>query len=104
MISARAPACPGANGSAHVGARASAATERRAPVDPGADGGAHVGGSKLDAVTLRTQAREALLGLGWKAAIAGPAVAAAAAALGGEVTLEQLIFDSLRRCPMPKVS
>jgi len=52
---------------------------------------------------VRTLAREALVGLGWKPAVAGPAVAAAVAALGAEVSLERLIFESLRRCPMPKV-
>jgi hypothetical protein len=57
--------------------------------------------SKLDAVTLRTQAKEALLGLGWKPAIATAATAAAAEALGGEPTLEQLVFEALRRCPQP---
>jgi hypothetical protein len=85
-----------------VGAPAWAAISAQAHVASAANGSAHVGVSKLDAVIIRTQAREALVGLGWKAAIAGPAVAAAAAALGGEVTLERLIFESLRRCPMPK--
>ena len=61
-----------------------------------------MGVSKLDAAIVRTQAREALVGLGWKTAIAGPAVTAAAAALGSDVTLERLIFEALRRCPMPK--
>ena len=63
---------------------------------------AHVGVSKLDAAIVRTEAREALVGLGWKTAVAGAAVTAATAALGDEVTLERLIFESLRRCPMPK--
>jgi hypothetical protein len=65
---------------------------------------AHVGAaSRLDAVILRTQAKAALTGMGWKPAIAHAAVAAAvAAAAGTEVTLEKLIFESLRRCPSPK--
>ena len=83
-----------------------------------ADDGAHVGapgagsipaagsrikaGSKLAAATLRTQARTALTGLGWKPAIAHAAVDAAAAAQGPETTLERLIFESLRRCPLSK--
>jgi hypothetical protein len=64
---------------------------------------AHVGvASKLDAALLHTQAKAALTGLGWKPAIAHAAVAAAAAVQGAEVTLERLIFESLRRCPAPK--
>jgi L-fucose isomerase-like protein len=57
--------------------------------------------SRLDAI-LHTQAKTALTALGWKPAIAAAAVAAAAAAQGAEVTLERLIFESLRRCPAPK--
>jgi hypothetical protein len=64
---------------------------------------AHVdAASKLDAVILRTQAKAALTGLGWKPAIAHAAVGAAAAAQGADVTLEKLILESLRRCPIPK--
>ncbi|MGH6784298.1 MAG: HNH endonuclease, partial [Sphingomicrobium sp.] len=62
--------------------------------------GAHAG-TGLHAAILRTQAKAALTGLGWKPAIANAAVAAAAAARGADVTLEQLIADSLRRCPIP---
>ena len=58
--------------------------------------------SRLDAAILHTQAKAALIALGWKPAIAAAAVAAAAAAQGAEVTLERLIFESLRRCPAPK--
>lgn len=66
--------------------------------------GAHVGSaSKLDAVIVRTQAKAALTELGWKPAVAHAAVAAAAAAQGTDATLEQLIFESLRRCPVPNV-
>jgi Holliday junction resolvasome RuvABC DNA-binding subunit len=60
-------------------------------------------GSRLDAAILRTQAKAALTGLGWKPAIANAAVSAAAAAQGTAVTLERLIFESLRRCPVPSV-
>jgi hypothetical protein len=83
-----------------------------------ADLGAHVGvsganssvpasaeiktASKLDAAIRCTQARAALTGLGWKPAIARAAVDAAAAVSGPELTLERLIFESLRRCPTPK--
>jgi Holliday junction resolvasome RuvABC DNA-binding subunit len=76
-------------------------------VSAAADTGAHVGvpgpGSggassveikattKLDRAILRTQARVALTGLGWKPAIARAAVDAAAAEQGSEMTLERLI-------------
>jgi hypothetical protein len=64
---------------------------------------AHVGvSSKLDAATLRTQAKTALTGLGWKPAIAHAAVTAAAAGAAPDVTLEQLIHASLRHGPVPK--
>jgi predicted nucleic acid-binding protein len=69
----------------------------------GASASAHVGAtSDLDAAILRTQAKAALTGLGWKPAIADAAVAAAAAAQGAGVSLERLIFEALRRCPAPK--
>ncbi|HEX2690502.1 MAG TPA: hypothetical protein VHN14_27995 [Kofleriaceae bacterium] len=58
--------------------------------------------SKLDAAILRTQAKTALTGLGWKPAIAHAAVTAAAAGAAPDVTLEQLIYASLRHCPVPK--
>jgi Holliday junction resolvasome RuvABC DNA-binding subunit len=59
-------------------------------------------GDKLDAAILRTQAKQALTGLGWKPAIAQTAVAAAVAAQGADATLERLIFEALRRCPNTK--
>ena len=67
-----------------------------------ADRSAHVGtASRLTATILRTQAKAALTGLGWKPAIANAAASAAAAAHGSGITLERLIFESLRRCPVP---
>jgi hypothetical protein len=64
-----------------------------------AKGNAYVGApAKPDTAMIRTQAKEALVGLGWKPAIANAGVAAASAALGTEPTLERLIFESLRRC------
>jgi hypothetical protein len=85
----------GASSRAHMGAPDAATST--------ANAGAHVGtANKLDAAILRTQAKAALTGLGWKPAIAHAAVAAAAAAQGAEVTLERLIFESLRRCSAPK--
>jgi hypothetical protein len=97
-----------ASGRAHVGVEPS----KRAP----ASGGAHVSvaaehlghrdmhadaPSKLDVVVVRTQAKEALIGLGWKSAIAQAAVVAASASLGAQAALEPLIFEALRRCPQP---
>ena len=80
---------------AHVGAMSSA--------DPVEDTSGRAGGAcRLDAAILRTQAKAALTGLGWKPAIAHAAVAAAAEAQGADVTLERLIFEALRRCPKPK--
>jgi hypothetical protein len=65
---------------------------------------AHVGAAsatKFDQATLRTQARDALVGLGWKPAIATAAVDEARAA-GHVSPLETLIREALRRCPMPR--
>ena len=87
-----------ASGNAHVGS----ITSGNAHVGTIASDNAHVGApTKLDAVIVRTQAKEALIGLGWKPAIAQTAVVAAAAALGAETTLERLILEALRRCPRP---
>ena len=49
---------------------------------------------------IRTQARAALVGLGWKPAIACAAIDGAAADLGAP-TLEELIREALPRCPKP---
>ncbi|HEX7839809.1 MAG TPA: HNH endonuclease signature motif containing protein [Kofleriaceae bacterium] len=79
---------------AHVGAR-NATTSVAATGDAGAT-------SKLEVAIVRAQAKAALIGLGWKSAIAHAAVAAAAAAHGTEMALERWIFEALRRCPAPK--
>jgi hypothetical protein len=89
-----------ASASAHVGA-IDVATSVDNVAEPRMDERA---GSRLDAAILRTQAKAALTTLGWKPAIAHAAVAAAAAAQGTEVTLERLIFESLRRCPVPRAA
>ena len=78
-----------AEGRAHVG------------VPEAVDQGAEAVPSRLDAAVLRTQAKQALVGMGWKPAIASPAVAAASAALGAGAALEQLIFEALRQCRRP---
>lgn len=57
--------------------------------------------SALAASVTRTQAKDALVQLGWKPKIAVAAVASAASALGEGATLERLIFEVLRRCPRP---
>src|SRR5215510_8813381 len=52
--------------------------------------------SKLDVAIVRAQAKAALIGLGWKPAIAHATVAAAEAAQGTEMALERWIFEALR--------
>jgi len=84
-----------AHGSANVGQRAHAgASEHRAAPKAARP-------SKFAAVVVRTQAREALVGLGWKIAIAGAAVNEACAQLGTDVSIDVLIREALRRCPRP---
>jgi len=98
-MSARANASHETTSVADAGAHVGAANTR----PPIPDAGAHVGAaSRLDLAILRAQAKEALTGLGWTPAIARAAVSAAAAAQGPDVTLERLIFESLRRCSPPK--
>jgi Holliday junction resolvasome RuvABC DNA-binding subunit len=48
--------------------------------------------------TVAADAREALVGLGWKPAIARAAVAAALAELDEDAPLPQVIREALRRC------
>jgi RuvA, C-terminal domain/HNH endonuclease len=94
---------------AHVGATHMTDGNARAHVGAthmtDGDARAHVGATlDLDAAILRTQAKAALTGLGWKPAIAHAAVAAAMAVAGADITLEQLIRASLRHCPVPRAS
>jgi hypothetical protein len=70
--------------------------EPRADVDAGADVGA-----KLDETIVRTQARDALVRLGWKPAIARAAVDEASPHVGA-AAVEVLIREALRRCPKPR--
>jgi Holliday junction resolvasome RuvABC DNA-binding subunit len=58
-------------------------------------------GSRLDDAIVRTQARDALVGLGWKPNIARTAVEEAKSHVGREPSLEILIREALRRCPRP---
>jgi Holliday junction resolvasome RuvABC DNA-binding subunit len=55
--------------------------------------------TQLDMAVRRAQTKDALVGLGWKPAIARAAVAAAWATVGSRATLEQLIVEALRQCP-----
>jgi Holliday junction resolvasome RuvABC DNA-binding subunit len=50
---------------------------------------------------MRAEAREALVGMGWRAAIARAAVDAAASHVDTHATLETLIREALRRCMKP---
>ena len=105
------------------GARASTNAGQHAHVGPNARQRAHVGSngrhvqdepgtardpaarpSKLSVATLRTQARDALVGLGWKIAIAGSAVDEALAQVGSKASIDALIREALRRCPKPTTS
>ena len=87
-----------ATAGAHVGTAIHRHAQAGAVAHRNARGGAP---TKLDAATLGMQAKEGLVGLGWKPAIAQAASAAASAALGTGATLERLIFEALRRCPKP---
>jgi len=59
------------------------------------------GFNKLDAAIVCAQSKQALMGLGWKPAIANAAVAAALEKLGPAAPLEQIIVEALRQCPRP---
>ena len=61
----------------------------------------HFGERAINTVVLRTQAKDALVGLGWKPGIARDAVTAALAALGPTAALDAVIREALRRCPRP---
>ena len=58
-------------------------------------------GSRLDEAIVRTQARDALVALGWKPGIARAAVEEAMSHGGRDATLDELIRAALRRCPRP---
>jgi hypothetical protein len=55
----------------------------------------------LDATIVRAQARDALVGLGWRPAIARTAVDEAWFHVGPVVAVEMLIREALRHCPRP---
>lgn len=51
---------------------------------------------------MREQARDALVGLGWKSGIATAAVDDAIACVGRESAIDVVIREALRRCPRPR--
>jgi hypothetical protein len=59
-------------------------------------------GVRLDAAIFCSQARDALVSLGWRPAIARATVDAAWSHAGPQVTLETLVREALRRCPKPR--
>jgi hypothetical protein len=74
------------------------------PFEENAHAGTNVGQrtpTRFGLVALRTQARDALVGLGWKSAIASSAVDEACAHVGTDVGIDVLIREALRRCPRP---
>jgi len=89
-------------------------TDHAAPVGV-AGRGAHVGvsdlagsrlgaagpASRLDAAMTRTQARDALVGLGWQTTIARAAVDEAIAHVG-TAPIDIVLREALRRCPKPR--
>jgi hypothetical protein len=57
--------------------------------------------SKLEIATTRAQARDALVKLGWTSAVARAAVEAASACVGADASVEVLLREAVRRCPLP---
>ena len=98
---AAAPAHGGAAAHADRGAAAHADRGAASPTHGGAAAPAHGGVGRLDAAVLRAQAKDALVGLGWKPGIARIAVEEASAQVGRDPTIAALIREALRRCPRP---
>ena len=72
------------------------------PVGPATPVRAPVGATKLDDSVVRAQARDALVGLGWKPGIARTAVDEACAHVGVGAEIAVVIREALQRCPRPK--
>jgi hypothetical protein len=89
-----------------VGAHVDAPTERkpteRKPTDRTTADCRGGGTGNLDAAILHAQTKDALASLGWTPSIATAAVAAAAEHCGAGASIEQLIREALRRCPLPR--
>ena len=77
------------------------AHDHASPVGPRLAASAPVGATRLDGAVIRAQARDALVGLGWKPGIARVAVDEALAHVGVDGDLEPVIREALRRCPKP---
>ncbi len=73
----------------------------RRPNEPDAPNNAPRPGQALAAATTRAEARDALVGLGWKPAIARGAVDGSISHVGADAPLEVVIREALRRCPRP---
>ncbi len=78
------------------------AHDHAVPVGPLTPVRVPVGATRLDDAVVRTQARDALVGLGWKPGIARFAVDEACAHVGVGAEIELLIREALRRCPRRK--
>lgn len=85
--------------------------EAAANVSIAADGGVVIDPSRstvphdrLRAAVCREEVKSALLGLGWKPAVARAALAGALAALEMNATFDQLLREALRRCPRPSIA
>lgn len=97
--------------SAHVGACTAASTDHaddgpsanvdRADASTAPTQRAHVGAPTVDPTSVRAEAKDALVGLGWNPTSARAAVDAALDELGPDTRLDRLIFEALRRCPKP---
>ena len=95
------PAHGGAATRAHAPVAADNLPAHGGPATPATATSAQVGTALLGAAVLRAQAKDALVGLGWKPGIARAAVDEARAHGGGDGTLASLIREALRRCPKP---
>ncbi len=90
--------CSACHRGVHRGTLEVVGNEVKRPNEP-----SHVGRA-FDTAAARAQARDALVGLGWKPSIARTAVGEAIARLGLDVPLEELIREALRCCPRPTSS
>ncbi len=97
--------CSACHAAQHAGTLAiSGQREAYRPADAG-EGEADVvkpcARTAIDHAIVRAQAKDALVGLGWRPGIARAAVDEAIAALGVGAELEPVIREALRRCPKP---
>jgi hypothetical protein len=84
-------------------ARVESSLPKGSSTEPGATAStSNASRTTLDTAITRTQARDALVGLGWKPHIARAAVDEAIAVCGSNTSLEVLIRESLRRCPLTR--